>query len=51
MEVLKVGTVALGGEAVVFRILDLDAVGAPIGQLPHAGRAGAHACQIDDFES
>ena len=29
------------------RRLDLDDVGAPIGELAHAGRAGAHAGQIE----
>ena len=35
----------------VFRRLDLDDIGAPIGELAHAGRAGTHACQIENGEA
>ena len=31
--------------------LDLDDIGAPVGELPHAGRAGAHPRQIEHRET
>src|SRR5258708_972179 len=35
---------------VTFRRLDLDHIGAPVGELPYAGRPGAHSRQIDHLE-
>src|SRR5262249_46365949 len=35
----------------VFGELDLDDIGAPIGQLAHRGRAGAHAGKIGHYEA
>ena len=31
--------------------IDLDDIGAPIGQLPHAGRPGAHTGQVEHGEA
>jgi len=53
VEVLKIGAVAAaaGGVGVLARSLDLDDVGAPIGELAHRGRAGAMGGQVDDPEA
>jgi hypothetical protein len=55
VEVLKIGPVAVAGDALLDagrrRQLDLDAVGAPVGELAHAGRARPHAGKIEHFES
>ena len=50
MQILEIGTVAAaaGGVGVLARHLDLDDVGAPIGELAHRGRPGAMGGQIDD---
>ena len=55
MEVEEVGAFARAGEGVVRlrsgRLLDLDDVRAPIGELPCGGRTGAGAGQIQDNDS
>ena len=55
VQVLEIGTVARAAEGGValhrLRQFDLDGVGAPIGQLAHAGRAGPHAGEIQDGET
>jgi hypothetical protein len=51
VQVLKIRAVPLAAQTgIALRRLDLDHVGAPVGELPHAGRPGAHPRQIDDFE-
>ena len=47
MQVLEVGAVA-AAESFFTRRLDFDDLGAPVGELPHAGRAGPHPRQVDD---
>ena len=51
VQILEVGTLARPAHPLaalfVRRHLDLDDIGAPIGQLPHAGGAGPHAGQIE----
>ena len=51
VQVLEVGALARAARslaaALVRRHLDLDDVGAPVGELAHAGRAGAHAGQVE----
>ncbi len=55
MQVLHVRAVARPAHALVRvdprRRLDLDHVGAEVGELPHAGRAGAHARQVENPEA
>jgi len=55
VQVLEVGAVARSAHVFVRvhagRRLDLDHVGAEVGELLDAGRAGAHACEIDDPEA
>jgi len=53
VQVLEIGAVApaAGGVGVLARHLDLDDVGAPIGELAHRGRAGAVGGQVDDREA
>ena len=52
LQVLEVGAVPRPAKRIprfdTFRHLDLDNVGAPIGELAHCGRPGAHACQIEN---
>src|SRR5262249_23856941 len=55
VQVLEVGTVAraAGGVAGPFQLgrrLNLDDVGAPVGELAHAGRARAYPGQVQDGE-
>src|ERR1019366_7016919 len=51
MQVLKIGDMAFPTQTgIAFRSLDLDHVGTPVGELPYAGRPGAHPRQIDDLE-
>ena len=51
MQILEIRTMALaaskGIDIVLRGLLDLDDVGAPVGQLAHRGRPGAHARQIE----
>ncbi len=53
MQILEIGTVAAaaGGVGVLARRLDLDDVGAPIGELAHRRRPGAVGGQIDYLEA
>jgi len=52
MQILKIGTVAFTAQTrVTLGRLDLDHVGAPVGELAYTGRPGAHPRQIDDFET
>src|SRR5215213_1273773 len=55
MQVLEIGAFTRAAEAFAFRHvfghLDLDAVRAPVGELTHAGRTGAHACEIQHGEA
>ena len=54
MQVLEVGTVARPAHVHLTgrrRHLDLDAVGAPVGKVADGRRTGAHARQVEDFES
>ena len=55
VQVLEVRSGARAAEPVAVRALigqlDLDHVGAPVGELAHAGRAGAHARQVDHGEA
>ena len=55
VQVLEVRTLARTPEPLAFahviRHLDLDAVRAPVGELAHAGRTGAHAGEIEHGEA
>ena len=55
MQVLEIRAVARTTQTFrrfqVFGELDLDDIGAPIGQLAHGSRAGAHAGQIENGEA
>src|SRR6185437_16318083 len=52
VEVLEIGAVPRAAEpAIALDRFDLDDLGAPIGELPYAGRAGADTRQIDDLEA
>ena len=53
MQVLEIGTVAAaaGGIGLLARLLDLDDVGAPIGELAHRSRPGAMGGQIENGKS
>ena len=54
MKVLEVEAVALAAElllAIAEHGLDLDDIGAPIGEMAHAGRAGTGARQVDHLET
>src|SRR5205085_824758 len=50
MQILEIGTVAAAARrvGVLARRLDLDHIGAPIGELAHRGRAGAVGGQVND---
>jgi hypothetical protein len=52
MQVLKVRVLSQAQNIFTFpsRYFDLDDVGAPIGELPGAGRSRAHARQVDNAE-
>src|SRR6185312_10595911 len=50
VEILEIRRVACSAlQRVLADRLDLDDVGAPIGELPHAGRPGPHAGKIDNL--
>src|SRR5260221_563531 len=52
VQVLEIGAVPRAAEpAIALGRFDLDDFRAPIGELAHAGGAGAHARQIDDLEA
>ena len=52
MQVLEVRPVPFAAHAgVALGRLHLDDLGAPVGELPHRGRTGAHAGQIDHLEA
>ena len=55
MQVLEVGAVARAARTLALlqmrRRLDLDDVGAPVGELAHAGRPRAHAREIENGEA
>jgi hypothetical protein len=55
VQVLKVETDARAAHRVVgigrAGLLDLDRVGAPVGQLPHGGRPCAGACEVEDDDA
>ena len=54
VQVLEVEAVAVAAGSVAFglaRRLDLDHVGAPIGELPHRGRAGAMGRQVQHLKT
>ena len=54
MKVLEVGPVARSTHVHVAgarRHLDLDAVGAPVGEIADGGRTGTHPSQVEDGES
>jgi hypothetical protein len=53
VQILKIGTLARSAHLILDarRRLDLDDVGAPIGKLPHASRACAHARKIKHREA
>ena len=54
MHILEVAAFARPAGALAFveagRHLDLDHLRAPVGELAHAGRTGAHAREVDDFD-
>ena len=55
VQILEVGTLARAARLLAAGILqqriDLDDIGAPVRQLPHAGRPGADAGQIEHGEA
>src|SRR5688572_7229048 len=55
MQILEVGALARPAHAfaalLVRRHLDLDDIGAPVGELPHAGGAGPDPGEVEDGEA
>ncbi len=52
VQVLEVGAMAAAGVVLLgHRHLDLDDIGAPVGELPHADRPAAHPREVEHLEA